>query len=71
MKLIKSTTFKSYTTTSKVDGQHYVIPADAGEPILVSDEVAAGFQSEFLHEVDVTESPVAPAEQSAAVEPTE
>ena len=63
MKTIKSTSFRSITTTSKIDGKLYVIPCDTDNGISVSDEVAAGFQSELLHEVSVAdivepESPV-------------
>ena len=63
MKTIKSTSFRSITTTSKIDGKLYVIPCDTDNGISVSDEVAEGFQQELLHEVSVAdivepESPV-------------
>jgi len=63
MKIIKSTSFRSITTTSKIDGKLYVIPCDTDNGISVSDEVAEGFQQELLHEVSVAdivepESPV-------------
>ena len=60
MKIIKSTSFRSITTTSKIDGKLYVIPCDTDNGISVSDEVAEGFRQELLHEVSISDVAVEP-----------
>ena len=69
MKIIKSTSFRSFTTASKIDGKPYIIPNGTSEGIQVSDEVAHGFEVEFLHEVSVSDipevEPQSPVESSA------
>jgi hypothetical protein len=57
MKVIKTNSFKTFTSTSSVDGVLYIIPSENETGIEVSDEVAAAFKEQFLHEIDV-QSPV-------------
>ena len=61
MKVIKTNSFRTFTSTSSVDGVLYIIPSENETGIEVSDEVATAFGEQFLHEIQIIDlqSPVA------------